>query len=224
MWNPRRLQPARLGAFVLIGALGLGLSPSAAARPHPRRRARPGREHGADRDLQHGRDVVHPAGVQRRQERCSPPARTSSRSRRCRAGQRRERVRKRLLDCATCTWDGWIPVPAVQGGQPILWRSDKFTFLGRDWIEVAPETFVGEPRRGPGDDAREVRRPVRLLDKRHRPHDLDPQQPLRADRPGLRRRSQRQRAADPALRAAHGGSPGRDRPDPARRRAAAWCS
>jgi endonuclease/exonuclease/phosphatase family metal-dependent hydrolase len=63
--------------------------------------------------------------------------------------ERRERVRTRLLDCATCQWDGWIPVPAVQGGQPILWRSDKFTFLGRDWIEVAPETFVGERGAGP---------------------------------------------------------------------------
>lgn len=63
--------------------------------------------------------------------------------------ERRERVRKRLLDCETCLWDGWIPIQAVPGGQPILWRSDKFTLLGKDWIEVAPETYVGERGAGP---------------------------------------------------------------------------
>ena len=80
--------------------------------------------------------------------------------------ERRERVRKRLLDCADCTWDGYIPVPAVQGGQPVLWRSDKFTMLGRDWIEVAPETFVGDRGAGPATmHAKYVVR-VRLLDNR----------------------------------------------------------
>lgn len=78
--------------------------------------------------------------------------------------ERRERVRKRLLDCASCLWDGWIPVPAVPGGQPILWRSDKFTFLGRDWIEVAPDTYVGARGAGPSTmHAKYVVR-VRLLD------------------------------------------------------------
>ncbi|WP_183094577.1 endonuclease/exonuclease/phosphatase family protein [Nocardioides stalactiti] len=74
--------------------------------------------------------------------------------------ERRERVRTRLLDCETCLWDGWIPVPAVPGGQPILWRSDKFTFLGRDWIEVAPETYVGD--RGAGPSTMHAKYVVRL--------------------------------------------------------------
>lgn len=78
--------------------------------------------------------------------------------------ERREKVRKRLLDCDACEWDGWIPVPAVQGGQPILWRSDKFTFLGRDWLELAPETYVGSRGAGPSTmHAKYVVR-VRLLD------------------------------------------------------------
>ena len=74
--------------------------------------------------------------------------------------ERRERVRKRLLDCDGCAWDGWIPVPAVPGGQPILWRSDKFTFLGRDWLEVAPETYVGD--RGAGPSTMHAKYVVRL--------------------------------------------------------------
>ncbi len=78
--------------------------------------------------------------------------------------ERRERVRKRLLDCETCVWDGWMPIQAVPGGQPILWRSDKFTLLGKDWIEVAPETYVGERGAGPATmHAKYVVR-LRLLD------------------------------------------------------------
>lgn len=78
--------------------------------------------------------------------------------------KKRERVRIRLLDCENCRWDGWIPVPAVQGGQPILWRSDKFTFLGRDWIQVAPETYVGPKGAGPAKIRPRYVVRVRLLD------------------------------------------------------------
>ncbi len=165
MWNPRRLQSARCGALLLIGALALGIGPSADA--HPGRMAARGSEPVADtvriatfntaatsstrqgfndvkRLLAEGPDIVA------LQEMSS--------------WARRERVRIRLLDCETCTWDGWMPIPAVQGGQPILWRSDKFTFLGRDWIEVAPETFVGDRGAGPSTmHAKYVVR-VRLLD------------------------------------------------------------
>ena len=166
MWNPRRLKSARFGALVLVGTLGLGLSPSAGA--DPTRAAASGPEPVAStvriasfntaatnstrqgfndvKDLLNaGTDIVA------LQEMSS--------------WARRERVRTRLLDCDACAWDGWIPVPAVQGGQPILWRSDKFTFLGRDWIEVAPETFVGDRGAGPATmHAKYVVR-LRLLDK-----------------------------------------------------------
>ena len=150
MWNPRRLTSARFGALALVGALGVGLSPSALATPTRAAVSAPDpvastvriatfntaatlSTRRAFRDvralLAAGPDIVA------LQEMSS--------------WERRERVRTRLLDCETCAWDGWIPVPAVQGGQPILWRSDKFTFLGRDWIEVAPETFVGQRGAGP---------------------------------------------------------------------------
>jgi endonuclease/exonuclease/phosphatase family metal-dependent hydrolase len=166
VWNPRRLQSARCGVLVLVGALALGMGPSADAHPSARTAAR-GSEPVADtvriatfntaatsstrqgfadvkRLLAEGPDIVA------LQEMSS--------------WKRRERVRTRLLDCDACGWDGWMPVPAVQGGQPILWRSDKFTFLGRDWIEVAPETYVGQRGAGPSTmHAKYVVR-VRLLD------------------------------------------------------------
>jgi endonuclease/exonuclease/phosphatase family metal-dependent hydrolase len=154
VWNPRHLKSARLGAFVLTGALAFGLSPMAGASP--------ARSAGTE-----VASAAPPAASTVRIASFNTAATSSTRKgfRDVRAllasgpdivalqemssWQRRERVRKRLLDCASCTWDGWIPVPAVQGGQPILWRSDKFTLLGRDWIEVAPETFVGDRGAGP---------------------------------------------------------------------------
>jgi len=164
VWNPRHSKPARLGVLALVGALGLGLSPSADAQPSRAAAAsapvastiriatfntaatsstRQGFRDVKDL-LAQGPDIVA------LQEMSS--------------WERRERVRKRLLDCDACQWDGWIPVPAVPGGQPILWRSDKFTMLGRDWIEVAPETYVGDRGAGPATmHAKYVVR-VRLLD------------------------------------------------------------
>jgi endonuclease/exonuclease/phosphatase (EEP) superfamily protein YafD len=165
--NPGRLNAARLVALGLVGALALGLSPAAdanttrtaaAAAPQPvastvriasfNTAAMSSTRQGFNDVkslLAAGTDIVA------LQEMSS--------------WARREKVRTRLLDCETCTWDGWIPVPAVQGGQPILWRSDKFTLLGRDWIEVAPETYVGPRGAGPSTmHAKYVVR-VRLLDK-----------------------------------------------------------
>lgn len=65
------------------------------------------------------------------------------------SGERRKLVRERLTDCATCAWDGWFPLPVLPGGLPILWRADKFTLIGHDWFQVAPETFVGDRGAGP---------------------------------------------------------------------------
>jgi endonuclease/exonuclease/phosphatase family metal-dependent hydrolase len=155
-----------MGAVLLVGALGLGLSPSVTATPSRAAASDP-----------------TPVASKVRIATFNTAAMSSTRQgfndvkdllaagtdivalQEMSSWARRERVRVRLLDCATCTWDGWIPVPAVQGGQPILWRSDKFTFLGRDWIEVAPETFVGDRGAGPSTmHAKYVVR-VRLLDK-----------------------------------------------------------
>ncbi len=165
MWNPGRLNSARLVALGLVGALALGLGPSADASPARAAGAAPDpvastvriasfntaamsstRQGFNDvkRLLASGTDIVA------LQEMSS--------------WARREKVRTRLLDCETCGWDGWIPIPAIQGGQPILWRSDKFTLLGRDWIEVAPETYVGPKGAGPSTMRAKFVVRVRLLD------------------------------------------------------------
>lgn len=49
----------------------------------------------------------------------------------------------------TCAYAGWVPIPAVPGGTPILWRKDKFRLIGHDWVQVTPETFVGDKGAGP---------------------------------------------------------------------------
>ncbi|UMG93204.1 endonuclease/exonuclease/phosphatase family protein [Nocardioides sp. TF02-7] len=49
----------------------------------------------------------------------------------------------------TCAYAGWVPIPAVQGGLPILWRKDKFQLMGHDWVLAAPETYVGARGAGP---------------------------------------------------------------------------
>jgi endonuclease/exonuclease/phosphatase family metal-dependent hydrolase len=151
VWKPRGPQSARLVALGLVGALGLGLSPAADA--HDARAA--------------SAAAAEPVASTVRIASFNTAATSTTRQgfndvknllaagpdivalQEMSSWARREKVRKRLLDCETCAWDGWIPVPAVQGGQPILWRSDKFTFVGRDWIEVAPETFVGDRGAGP---------------------------------------------------------------------------
>lgn len=167
MWNPRRLQSARFGALALIGALGLGLTPSAAATPTRAAAA------GPDPVASSVRIATFNTAAMSSTRRAFNDVKSLLAAgpdivalQEMSSWERRERVRTRLLDCDTCTWDGWIPVPAVQGGQPILWRSDKFKFLGRDWIEVAPETFVGSRGAGPATmHAKYVVR-LRLLDKR----------------------------------------------------------
>lgn len=165
MWNPRRLQIARFAALALAGALAVGLGPAADADP-----------------TRTTTSTTDPVASTVRIATFNTAATSTTRQgfndvknllaagpdivalQEMSSWERRERVRTRLLDCETCLWDGWIPVPAVQGGQPILWRSDKFTLLGRDWIEVAPETYVGERGAGPSTmHAKYVVR-VRLLD------------------------------------------------------------
>jgi endonuclease/exonuclease/phosphatase (EEP) superfamily protein YafD len=54
-----------------------------------------------------------------------------------------------LAEPTPCAYAGWVPIPAVQGGTPILWRKDKFTLLGHDWVQVTPKTFVGDRGAGP---------------------------------------------------------------------------
>jgi len=161
VWNPRRSPSARLGALAAIAALALGLVPSAAASPTASPAASPAESSST------AQETSEPTASSVRIATFNTAATSTTRQgfldvknllaqepdivalQEMSSWARRERVRTRLLDCETCLWDGWIPVPAVPGGQPILWRSDKFTFLGRDWIQVAPETFVGDRGAGP---------------------------------------------------------------------------
>ena len=166
MWNPRRLPAARLVALGLVGALAFSLSPAADAQPS---RA--------------ATEASPPVASTVRIATFNTAATSTTRQgfndvknllaagpdivalQEMSSWKKREKVRIRLLDCETCAWDGWIPVPAVQGGLPILWRSDKFTMLGRDWIQVAPETYVGPKGAGPSTmNAKYIVR-VRLRDK-----------------------------------------------------------
>lgn len=150
MWNLRRLQSARFGAVVLVGALALGLNPSSAAPS----------AHAAGSSRGPAASTVRIATL-------NTAATSTTREgfndvknllaagpdivalQEMSSGERRKRVRERLVDCATCLWDGWFPLPVVPGGLPILWRSDKFSLVGHDWFEVAPETYVGERGAGP---------------------------------------------------------------------------
>ncbi len=150
MWKPRRLPAARLAALGLVGALAFSLSPAADAQPS-RAAAEPNQpvastvriatfNAAATSSVREGFNDVKSLlssgpDIVALQEMSS--------------WKKREKVRIQLLDCETCQWDGWIPVPAVQGGLPILWRSDKFTMLGHDWVQVAPKTYVGPKGAGP---------------------------------------------------------------------------
>ena len=150
MGNSRRLQSARFGAMVLVGALALGLNPPSAVPPASAAASAP-----------------DPAASTVRIATLNTAATSSTRAafndvknllaqgpdivalQEMSSGERRQRVRERLTDCGTCVWDGWFPRHVLPGGLPILWRSDKFTFVGNDWFEVAPATYVGDRGAGP---------------------------------------------------------------------------
>lgn len=63
--------------------------------------------------------------------------------------KRRQAVRAAYVDCETCMYDAWIPVPAVPGGQPILYRSDRYTLIGYGMRQVTKDTYVGPRGAGP---------------------------------------------------------------------------
>lgn len=63
--------------------------------------------------------------------------------------EKRVKVREKFVDCGRCEYDAFIPVPAVQGGQPILWRSDTFELVDQGWDQVTEDTWVGEQGAGP---------------------------------------------------------------------------
>jgi len=62
--------------------------------------------------------------------------------------KKRKQVMTRLA-CETCAYAHWIPIPAVQGGTPILWRRDEFELVEKAWTQVTEDTFVGDRGAGP---------------------------------------------------------------------------
>ncbi len=63
--------------------------------------------------------------------------------------KRRQAVRKAFVDCDTCAYDAHVPGPAVPGGTPILYRSDRYTLLEKGSEKVTEDTRVGERGAGP---------------------------------------------------------------------------
>ena len=63
--------------------------------------------------------------------------------------KRRQAVRAAFVDCEGCLYDTYMPTAAVPGGQPILFRRDKYTVLGSGMRKVTEDTYVGEKGAGP---------------------------------------------------------------------------
>lgn len=63
--------------------------------------------------------------------------------------ERRNAVRAELVDCDTCAFDAYMPDPAIQGGTPILYRSDKYTLELEGSEQVTDDTYVGPQGAGP---------------------------------------------------------------------------
>ena len=62
---------------------------------------------------------------------------------------RRQAVRASFVDCEGCLYDTYMPTAAVPGGQPILFRRDKYTVLGSGMRQVTEDTYVGDKGAGP---------------------------------------------------------------------------
>lgn len=62
---------------------------------------------------------------------------------------RRQLVRQTITDCETCIYDAYMPVPAVPGSTPILYRSDRFRLLHVETKQVTGDTYVGKKGAGP---------------------------------------------------------------------------
>lgn len=65
------------------------------------------------------------------------------------SAKRRKAVRKALISCGDCTFDGYIPGSAVPGGTPILYRKDRFELLNSGTVKLTEDTYVGPKGSGP---------------------------------------------------------------------------
>ena len=65
------------------------------------------------------------------------------------SAKRRKAVAASLVDCETCVFDAYMPVPAVPGSTPILWNSERLKFKASGTRKVSEDTFVGKAGAGP---------------------------------------------------------------------------
>lgn len=68
---------------------------------------------------------------------------------------RRKGVREALVDCSMCSYEEFMPQPAVPGGTPLLYRWERFRFLEAGSKRVTKDTYVGP--RGAGPDTLRAR-------------------------------------------------------------------
>jgi Endonuclease/Exonuclease/phosphatase family len=65
------------------------------------------------------------------------------------SAKRRSAVAESLVNCETCSFDAYMPLPAVPGSTPILWNSERFRFKSSGTRQVSKDTFVGKAGAGP---------------------------------------------------------------------------
>jgi exonuclease III len=62
---------------------------------------------------------------------------------------RRMTAKKRFVDCATCTYDGYIPTRNTEGATPILWKTPRFSLVEAGNEQVTEDWYVGRGGAGP---------------------------------------------------------------------------
>lgn len=80
--------------------------------------------------------------------------------------EKRRMIRELFLDCPDCSWDGYLPGPAVPGETPILYRSDRFRLVDSGSVQVTEATYVGSWGAGPSTIRAKYVNWVRLRDER----------------------------------------------------------
>ncbi len=77
---------------------------------------------------------------------------------------KRQLVRATFVDCETCVYDMYAPLPATSASTPILFRTDRFALLKAESVQVTEPTFVGKKGAGPSTIAAKYVNRVALRD------------------------------------------------------------
>ncbi len=82
------------------------------------------------------------------------------------SAEKRQLIRETYIQCEGCLWAGFMPLPAVPGGTPLLYRADRFSLLASGSEQVTEPTFVGKRGAGPSTIRAKFVNWVRLRDLR----------------------------------------------------------